>query len=147
MCLLVDDALKVAGASRPSAFTHMYDYANRPLKSVHIEKGASTVGQPVESRDAKGALALSAHDTLLRPTHAWARDNSAEAVTLRQVQVYGEDKTSPDTTNHLGRPWKSYDGAGMVEIGEYDFMEEGAKATDEPPKGTKGRQGRRRGSG
>jgi len=124
--LRVDDALKVAGASRPSAFTHMYDYANRPLRTVHIEKGASTavfsaVGQTVEARDAKGALALSAHDTLLRPTRAWARDKAGEAVTLRQVQVYGEDKASPSATNHIGRPWKSYDGAGLVEIGEYDF--------------------------
>jgi hypothetical protein len=32
--------------------------------------------------------------------------------------------------NHVGRPWKAYDGAGLVE--EYDFKEEGAKATDEP---------------
>jgi RHS repeat-associated protein len=37
------------------------------------------------------------------------------------VQVYGEDKPSPSATNHVGRPWKAYDGAGLVEVGAYDF--------------------------
>jgi len=48
------------------------------------------------------------------------------------VQVYGEDKANPTATNHIGRPWKSYDGAGLVEIREYDFKEEDAQAPDEP---------------
>lgn len=57
--LRVDDALKVAGASRPSAFAHVYDLANQPLKTTHIDGGIKTVvinaaGLPVEMRDAKG---------------------------------------------------------------------------------------------
>jgi hypothetical protein len=130
--LRVDDALKVAGAARPSAFMHVYDYANRAIKSSHIDKGDSMVvhdaaGAVVEARDAKGALALAAHDVLMRPVQAWARDKGSETVTLRAYTVYGESKPSPAVTNHIGQVWKSYDEAGLVEIVEYDFKSQPLK--------------------
>jgi RHS repeat-associated protein len=125
--LRVDDALKVAGASRPSAFAHVYDLANQPLKTTHIDGGVKTVvinaaGLPVEMRDAKGALVLNTYDQLLRPVGMWARDTAAEVVTLRQFTVYDQGPgANPEDTNHLGRPWKQYDEAGMVAIAAYDY--------------------------
>jgi RHS repeat-associated protein len=129
--LRVDDAIKVdVNPSRASAFLHVYDLANQPLKTTHIDKGVSTVvinaaGMPVEMRDAKGALVLSAADALMRPVSMWARDNGSESVTLRSYVVYGDHPTlgptPPEATNHLGRPYKNYDEAGMQEFSEYDF--------------------------
>jgi len=65
-----------------------------PLKTVHIDKGTSTVvfdcmGKPLQGDDAKGARTLSAYDELMRPTDAWARDVTGEDITLRQHLIYG----------------------------------------------------------
>jgi RHS repeat-associated protein len=134
--LRVDDAIKVANpsAGRDSAFLHVYDLANQPLKTTHIDGGVKTMvinaaGLPVEARDAKGALVLSAFDDLLRPVSMWARDNGSEDVTLRSKVVYGEAHSSPVAGNWMGRPWKNYDEAGLVEILEYDFKGQPKKKT------------------
>lgn len=125
--LRVDDAIKVdVNTSRNSAFLHVYDLANQPLKTTHIDKGVSTVvinaaGLPIEMHDAKGALVLSSYDELLRPVSMWARDNGSEDVTLRQYVLYGENHSNAVAENFMGRPWKQYDEAGMVEMLAYDY--------------------------
>lgn len=49
------------------------------------------LGRTAESRDAKGAIALTAYDDLDRPTHAWARDKTGEPITLRGKIEYGTE--------------------------------------------------------
>jgi RHS repeat-associated protein len=124
----VDDAIKIAnpGASRASAFLHVYDLANNPLKTTHIDGGIKTMvidgaGLPLESRDAKGALVCNSYDELLRPLSMWARDNTAETATMRQHLVYGDTLSTPEATNHRGQVYKHYDEAGLTEFVEYDF--------------------------
>lgn len=120
-----------------SAFSHVYDLKPKTgkddpganiLRTKHIDGGIKTavfsgIGSPVEMRDSKGALLLHAYDNLNRPTHAWARDLAAEPVTLRQRLLYGDAAglTDPAAHNLLGKPWKTYDEAGMVTLPEYDF--------------------------
>lgn len=127
--LLVKDPL-----SR-NAFEHVYDLRTPgedqplpPLKTVHIDKGLSTVlfdalGKPIESHDSKGAIALSAYDVLQRPTHGWARNKTADATGLRTVIQYGDSSglINPQIQNLKGKVYRNYDEAGRLEMIEYDF--------------------------
>lgn len=41
---------------------------------------------------------------------------------MRQFVVYDQGPgMNPEDTNHLGRPWKQYDEAGLVTMEAYDF--------------------------
>lgn len=127
--LLVKDPLN------RNVFEHVYDLRTPgqdqplpPLKTVHIDKGLSTVlfdalGKPIESHDAKGAQALSAYDVLQRPTHGWARNKTAEATGLRTVIQYGDNSglINPQNQNLKGKVYRNYDEAGRLEMIEYDF--------------------------
>jgi hypothetical protein len=88
------------------------------------------LGNPVESRDNKGALTLGAFDLLHRPIRVWARDEVTGPVTLRQRLDYG-DASKPDQPvtereaarahNLLGHPITHYDEAGLVTVTDIDF--------------------------
>jgi RHS repeat-associated protein len=109
-------------------FTYFYDYANRNLKTEHIDAGTKflvpdVLSRPIEARDSKGSLVLSAYDILSRPTKGWCRDNSEEDVTLRSKTIFGDAAGLPDPQddNLLGKPYKVYDEAGLTTLSLYDF--------------------------
>jgi RHS repeat-associated protein len=114
------------------AFRHAYDLANHPLRVLSIDAGLTrtvldAAGSPVEQRDSKGALVLNAYDVLNRPIRLWARDDSEQHVTLRQVLIYGDsedsglDREEAALRNLLGQLLDHYDEAGRVQVAEYDF--------------------------
>jgi RHS repeat-associated protein len=122
--------LEVTDAYERTVFTHVYDLRPPakegegipPLKTVHINKGTSTVvfdctGKPVETRDAKGALTLHTYDVLQRPTSVWCRDIDTEDVTLRNYVEYGTDNSN----NNKGKNTYNYNESGLVITVEYDF--------------------------
>jgi RHS repeat-associated protein len=114
-----------------TVFTHVYDLRMPgkdkplpPLRTIHIDKGDSNVlfdalGKPIESHDAKGAIALSAYDALHRPTNSWAANKTGDTITLRNYVVYGETAGSANNLN--GKAYQSYDEAGYLETPSYDF--------------------------
>lgn len=112
------------------AFEYVYDLAKRPLRTESIDAGRKVVvldaaGNPLESRDARGALVLHAYDELNRPTHLWARDAKAgEGMTLREQLLYDSDPASPGESadrNLLGKLFQHQDEAGVVAVSEYDY--------------------------
>lgn len=118
--------LDVTDALGRVAFRYRYDQLNRVLRTDSIDAGSSlsfsdAAGLPLEQRDSKGALALSAYDALNRPTDAWARDRTDLPMTLREHLIYG-DTAPPDLfsadeardRNLLGQLFQHYDGAGRV---------------------------------
>ena len=122
--------LEVTDAYERTVFTHVYDLRPPakegegipPLKTVHINKGTSTVvfdctGKPVETRDAKGALTLHTYDVLQRPTSVWCRDIETEDVTLRNYLEYGTDNSN----NNKGKNTYNYNESGLVRTEYYDF--------------------------
>jgi len=122
--------LQVTDAYERTVFRHVYDLRPPakegegipPLKTVHINKGTSTVvfdctGKPVETRDAKGALTLHTYDVLQRPTSVWCRDIDTEEVTLRNYLEYGTDNSN----NNKGKPTKNYNESGLLRTENYDF--------------------------
>jgi hypothetical protein len=116
-------------------FTHVYDLRTPqkdtplpPIRTEHIDKGISTIlfnalGKPIESFDAKGAQGLSAYDILQRPTNSWAKnDDSFTDCTLRNYIVYGDSLGgTPEDENLKGKPYQSYDEAGLVQTTQFDF--------------------------
>lgn len=121
-------------------FKHVYDFRPPqkgedgksqplpPLKTTHIDKGTSRIlfdaaGKPIESNDAKGAIALSSYDVLSRPVNAWAQNDSSATMTLRQHMIYGDSAglTNPQNINLKGQLYEHYDEAGKTEIPLYDF--------------------------
>jgi RHS repeat-associated protein len=124
--------LEVTDALNRKVFEYVYDLrppakegeSIPPLKTVHIDKGTSTVvfdcmGKPLQGDDAKGARTLSAYDELMRPTDAWARDVTGEDITLRLHLIYGTD-ASVDV-NTKGKLYEQYDEAGYQRMDSYDF--------------------------
>lgn len=111
------------------AFQYVYDLAKRPLRTESIDAGyklsvLDAAGNPIESRDAKGALVLHAHDELKRPTHLWAGDAAGERVTLRETLLYDNDPANPGDAaerNLFGKLFQHHDEAGVVTMAEYDF--------------------------
>lgn len=125
--------VRVFDALGRSAFRHVYDLANRTLRTEQLDSGARRIiydacGRVVEERDAKGGLVLSGYDASGRRARLWARDREAEHVTLRERIVHGDAPDAGFATaeearvrNLLGRPYKHYDEAGLVVFEAYDF--------------------------
>ena len=114
------------------AFRYGYDLANRPWRNASIDAGLrrtvlDALGNPVESRDSKGALILNGYDEGNRPNRLWARDGMNQPMTLRQVLIYGDRPDSGLSVdaarqlNLLGKLYQHYDEAGLVSVPGYDF--------------------------
>jgi RHS repeat-associated protein len=113
------------------AFAYRFDLAGHQWRVDSIDAGRhdsvpDALGHPIEGRDSKGALVLSALNRLRRPTRVWARDGTDQPVTLRQRVVYGDDGDDGDRAaarahNLLGRAVAQHDEAGLVTIIEVDF--------------------------
>jgi RHS repeat-associated protein len=113
------------------AFRYTYDLLSRRWRSRGIDAGQrdqvlDALGQPIEARDAKGALVLQAFDLLHRQTRMWARDSASSPVQLRQVFGYGDEgpPTERDAArlhNLLGMLVSQHDASGMVRHRAFDF--------------------------
>ncbi|MGL5908738.1 MAG: hypothetical protein ACRCZP_01975, partial [Phycicoccus sp.] len=112
------------------AFRHVYDLAGHALRTEQFDGGVrvtlvDAVGQPVEERDARGALGLHAYDMAHRPVRSWLADGAGhdgvdEPATLRQLLVYGDGANSglgadqAAAANLRGVVVRHYDEAGVV---------------------------------
>ncbi len=124
--------LSVTDALGRVAFRYAYDLANRPWRNASIDAGLrrtvlDAVGNPLESRDSKGALVLNGYDEGNRPNRLWARDGLNQPMTLRQLLIYGDRPDSGLSVdvarqkNLLGKLFQHYDEAGLVSVPDYDF--------------------------
>ncbi|NOT54861.1 MAG: RHS repeat-associated core domain-containing protein [Deltaproteobacteria bacterium] len=132
--------LTVTDALGRVAFRYVYDLAKHPLRTESIDAGLrraviDALGNPIEERDSKGALALHAYDVLHRPLRMWTRDGNGQPLTLRERLVYGDAADSGLTpaqaaaANLLGKPYQHYDEAGLATVESYDFKGNGLEKT------------------
>ncbi len=117
------------------AFSYVVDLGKRRWHMDSIDGGwrdtvLDVVGNPIETRDPKGALVLQGYDSLRRLAHVWARDASAAPMTLRQVLVYGDGSSAEQSAaeraaaralNLLGKLSAQHDEAGLSVISSLDF--------------------------
>ena len=121
------------------AFRYVFDLAKRRWRMDSIDAGrrdtiSDVLGNPIESRDSKGAISLQSYDILHRPIRLWARDDFAGIVTLRQRMDYGDasspgqpaaDRIAARNSNLLGQLARHYDEAGLTVLAAADFKGNG----------------------
>ncbi|MGE3824258.1 MAG: RHS repeat domain-containing protein, partial [Bacteroidia bacterium] len=120
--------LKTTDALGRIVSINKYNLANQVVKSTHLDAGVGiaitdATGKPVQVNDSKGAIIISAYDTLNRPVKNWAKDKTGEDFTQRQFLIYGDSAglANPEDDNLLGKIYKHYDEAGLTKIENYDF--------------------------
>ena len=118
-----------------AAFTYRFDLLKRRWRMDSTDAGRrdtvpDAAGAVVEARDSKGALTLTGYDRAHRPSRAWARNDATGPTSLRQKIEYGDagdpeqdlaTRAEAKARNLLGRPVRSYDEAGLVISGGFDF--------------------------
>jgi RHS repeat-associated protein len=118
-----------------TATSTVYDMLNRAWRHASLDAGVTRTvldpaGGAIETRDGKGAITLTGYDPGHRPTRLWAADRPGQAPTLRQVTVYGDQPEAGLTAagaagaagaNLMGRPYRSYDEAGLLTTSGYDL--------------------------
>jgi hypothetical protein len=117
------------------AFRYCFDFAKRRWRMDSIDAGrrdtiVDALGNAIEGRDSKGALALQAYDAMHRRIRLWARDDSAGMVMLRQRFEYGDagtfdqpaaERSAAHDLNLLGQLARHHDEAGLITVAGVDF--------------------------
>jgi RHS repeat-associated protein len=104
-----------------------YDYemlGNR-IHQASMESGerwmlADVLGKPIRTWDSRRFTRRTVYDRLRRPLALFVSEDGAPEFQAEKTE-YGEGKPDPTATNHRGRAWKSYDGAGIVTSDAYDY--------------------------
>jgi len=127
--------LEMTDALGRTAASSVYDLLGNLLRQVSLDAGeAVTVvdaaGRVLETRDARGARVLRAHDALGRPSRVWASCAEGEPLGLRERIEYGDgggpaqdpaERAAARGANSLGRATRHFDEAGLAEVVGYDF--------------------------
>jgi RHS repeat-associated protein len=107
--------------------THAYSIAGRLLRSDNIDSGirhhlATVLGEACRRWDARDQRFRPQYDDLRRPTHLFLKVGSASE-TLLERRYYGDAAGLTDPQDHhlRGKLIALYDGAGLLELGPYDF--------------------------
>ena len=102
-----------------------YDMLGNRIHQSSMEAGErwmlnDVAGKPIRAWDSRGFKRRMTYDALRRPVGLFAADE-AGAEFLAEKTEYGESKPDPELTNHRLKPWKVYDGAGVLVSENYDF--------------------------
>jgi RHS repeat-associated protein len=84
---------------------------------VHL---LDALGQPMRSWDDRNQRFSITYDTLRRPVDRTVSISGGSEKLLSRI-VYGELLASPAATNHRGRAYRAYDGAGVATSLAFDF--------------------------
>jgi RHS repeat-associated protein len=101
-----------------------YDMLSNTIHQASMEAGErwmldNIAGNPIRNWDSRGFQQCMTYDALQRPIELFVTD--ASGTFLAEKTEYGESKQDPEKTNHRLKPWKVYDGAGVLVSESYDF--------------------------
>ncbi|SLK00925.1 SpvB/TcaC N-terminal domain-containing protein [Arthrobacter sp. P2b] len=99
-----------------------YDLLGNRIHQASMEAGerwmlSDALGKPIRAWDSRFVLRRLAYDELRRRTGLFVIENGDER--LAERMVYGEGQG--DASNHRGRIFQRYDGAGVITYVAYDF--------------------------
>jgi RHS repeat-associated protein len=102
-----------------------YDMLSSRIHQESMEAGErwmlnDVTGKPIRTWDSRGFQRRMTYDALQRPVELFVTDTTGTE-SLAEKTEYGESKPDPEITNHRLKPWKVYDGAGVVVSDSYDF--------------------------
>ena len=78
------------------------------------------IGKAIRAWNSRRFIRRMTYDELRRPLGLFVSENGAPEF-LAEKTEYGESKPHPEASNHRGKVWKVYDGAGLVTSVLYDF--------------------------
>jgi len=118
-------ALDIIDARGNSAETRTYGMLGQSLKVSSIDAGDrwqlhNALGQPMRSWDSRDQRFSTSYDALRRPLDKLVSVSGGPLKLLSRV-VYGEQLPTPQATNHRGRVYRAYDGAGVATTLAFDF--------------------------
>ncbi len=102
-----------------------YDLLGRRIHQASMEAGErwtlnDAAGQPLLAWDSRGHRFRTSYDQLRRPLGAFLLEGAGPEQMIGGT-VYGETQPAPETGNLRGKAWRTFDQAGVVTHGEYDF--------------------------
>ncbi len=102
-----------------------YDMLGSPIHQSSMEAGErwmlnNVAGNLVHTWDSRGFQQSMTYDALQRPVELFVTDTNGDKF-LAEKTEYGESKPDTESTNHRLKPWKVYDGAGVLVSDSYDF--------------------------
>jgi len=102
-----------------------YDMLGSPIHQASMEAGErwmlnNVAGNPIRTWDSRGFQRRMTYDALQRPVELFVTDTGGTEF-LAEKTDYGESRQDPETTNHRMKPWKVYDGAGVLVSESFDF--------------------------
>ncbi|QBS08408.1 SpvB/TcaC N-terminal domain-containing protein [Legionella israelensis] len=114
------------------SFRYQYDMAGRMLKMTNPDSGEKIIffnvrNQPCRTWDENGNETKAVYDALHRQTELWIKTSETEFGLAEKI-IYGEAANDPVKNLH-GKPWKIYDGAGLLIHEKYDFKGNTLKTT------------------
>ncbi|XHX76331.1 MAG: SpvB/TcaC N-terminal domain-containing protein [Stenomitos frigidus ULC029] len=107
---------------KPIAIGRAFDLLGHNLYSHSMDAGDrwmlnNVAGNPIRGWDSRGFVRWLTYDALQRPLALFVQDAQGEK--LVEQTVYGESQGS--ATNHRGKVYQVFDGAGVVTSQGYDF--------------------------
>ncbi|KAF5437174.1 hypothetical protein C5S35_05330 [Candidatus Methanophagaceae archaeon] len=116
---------KVIDAKERIVMHYDYDMLSSRIHQASMEAGErwmlnNVAGNPIRIWDSRGFQQRVTYDALQRPIGLFVTDTNGAEV-LAEKTEYGESMPDPETTNHRLKPWKVYDGAGVLVSNIYDF--------------------------
>ncbi|MCK5218237.1 RHS repeat-associated core domain-containing protein, partial [bacterium] len=102
-----------------------YDMLGSPIHQASMEAGErwmlnNLAGNPIRAWDSRGFQRRMTFDVLQRPLELFVTETNGAEFLAEKIE-YGESKPDPEMTNHRSKPWKVYDGAGVVFSESFDF--------------------------
>ncbi len=116
---------EVIDAKDRIVMSYDYDLLGNRIHQASMEAGErwmlnNVAGNPIRTWDSRGFERCMTYDALQRPLELHVTDSNGNSF-LAEKTVYGESKKGPEKTNHRSKPWKVYDGAGILVSESYDF--------------------------
>ena len=119
--------LMVTDAMLKDVQTQTFDMIGRPLFTNSVDAGgtrglADVASQPIRTWKSEDLAIRQQYDELRRPSHLWVHEG-VDPERLEQRSIYGESLSHAAAlaANLIGRPYRTYDGAGVQSTGSYDF--------------------------
>ena len=119
------NVLEVIDARGNSAETRTYGMLGQSLLVGSVDTGdrwhlLEALGQPLHTWDSRDQRFSHTYDQLRRPVDRTVSVGGGAEKLLGRV-VYGELLADPTATNHRGRVYRVYDGAGVATTDSFDF--------------------------
>lgn len=121
---IVGNVIAITDARVVEIATHRFDLAGRQIQSHSVDAGDRFVvpdvaGKPLYQWNGNRFRIERVYDELERPTHVWV-DPRAGGRILAERTIYGDRLTGP-ARSLVGKPYRVFDGSGLVESLEFDF--------------------------